>query len=192
MTIPHLPILIRSGRAHAEGFVGKTPVRGIPAAWSEVAAREFESAPPAALKSKERRMLRGIVQLLDAASHNKPNKLNDVAISIAQLRNLPDVATLDQILQEPFEYARLRIAEGCGGASLVLWLDLRGKTHLGIQCRERIEAFYVLLMFKIGAGGMKPSGECKVCGASFEHRRGTRKTCSDKCRAALSRKTRSK
>jgi hypothetical protein len=135
VTFPHLPVLIRCDRGRAEGFVGQTPVRGIPGGWIEIAERGFESAPTATLEAGERKELRGFVQLLDAARLNKLNKLNDVATSIAHLRTPPDIAIFNRILRNPFEHARSRIAEGCGGASLVLWHDLRENAHVGILCR---------------------------------------------------------
>ena len=45
----------------------------------------------------------------------------------------------------------------------------------------------IWLQFAMAITGNKRFTDCEMCGKPFEVKKGTRKTCSDKCRKALSR-----
>jgi hypothetical protein len=140
---------------------------------------EYGSVP-----NTERRRVLGLLMLLGAIKNREAATLES---AIRRLATGPFTDWDRRVLerQPGIELGR-RLAKGVRGVEFVLWWkdDREGSHHLsGLRCPDVLTALYTLAALQMEGG--KGLGACVVCGDPFFRVRGTRKTCSGKCRYAL-------
>jgi hypothetical protein len=161
-------------------------VRVVPSDWLTLVEGKCKDSI-ADLPVNERRKLRGMLQLFDAARNEKRQKHEDVARGIAELGPV-NGAMFDRMMKDPFGFVSEQVSERCKATSVVLWKQTDGVLSAGLLCGGGlVEALYALVLFQIACRRMAHTGECIICGAIFERKRGVRrKTCSDVCRTRAS------
>jgi hypothetical protein len=136
------------------------------------------------VSNTERGRILGLLMLLGAIKNREDATLE---FAINRLATGPFTDWDRRVLEKQpgIELGR-RLAEGVRGVEFVLWWkdDRKDSYHLsGLRCPDVLTALYTLAALQMEGG--KGLGACVVCGEPFIRVRGTRKTCSGKCRYLL-------
>lgn len=128
-------------------------------------------------------LLHGLLDLTEAVNTSDPRPLQWACQRLATDPN-PELRKLDirQIKSKPHQMLAEKMTEGATRVKFVLWYRRgRKKKFLpGLFCPDVLTALYAHALLRVVGG--RGLAVCEICGKALIRSRGTRKTCSGKCR----------